>query len=543
MPGIKSWWKHGVIYQIYPRSFYDSNNDGTGDIPGIIQKLDYLSDLGITGIWLSPVNTSPMYDFGYDISNYRDIEPVFGSMTDFKLLLKEAHKRNIRIIMDLVINHTSHKHPWFIEARSSRDNHRRDWYIWHDGKNGKYPNNWMASFGGHAWQWDKTTRQYYLHTFLKEQPDVNWRNPQLKNAIFDMIRFWLDNGVDGFRLDVCNWYVKDALFRSNPYMIGPYPRPYDMQKHIYDRNQSETLDIIREFRMVLDSYDERMSVGEVYCEQPGDPEFAVTYYGDGHDGLHEVFDFSILHGKWNARKICESIQRWNLLVPVSGWPCHVLNNHDNPRSISRWGKKNDATEKAKVAAAMLLTLRGTPYLYYGEEIGMKDGKIPRKAMMDPLGIKYWPFHPGRDPQRTPMQWSAQANSGFSNTKPWLPINDDYPEVNVEAELADKESLLHWYKSLIALRNENAVLQLGDWFPIIRGENKILAYERSYDGQKVFVVLNFGTTTRKVELGGSRIWKVLQSTHKSHNQEFKGLDFWLGPFEATILKNIGPPMIK
>ena len=264
------WWKHGVIYQIYPRSFYDVSGDGTGDIPGITAKLDYLKDLGIEGIWLSPINVSPMFDFGYDISNYNDIDPVFGKLVDFERLLNEAHNRGIRIIMDLVMNHTSHLHPWFKESASSKDNPKRDWYIWKDPVRGRSPNNWMAAFGGRAWEFDKKTGQYYLHLFLTEQPDVNWRNPELKKAIFDMVRFWLDKGVDGFRLDVCNFFVKDEQFRSNPFGIGPNaPRPYDLQDHIYDRDQPETHTILKEFRSILDGYAERMSVGEIAVENPG----------------------------------------------------------------------------------------------------------------------------------------------------------------------------------------------------------------------------------------------------------------------------------
>ena len=293
MPEKKIWWKHGIVYQIYPRSFYDSNGDGIGDITGIISRLDYIESLGVDAIWLSPVNRSPMFDFGYDVSDYREIDPIFGKTEDYFALIKECHKRDLKIIMDLVFNHSSHLHPWFIESRSSRDNQKSDWYIWRDGEKGKYPNNLMGVFGGRAWEWDDTRQQYYLHLFLKEQPDFNWHSHELRQAVYEEIRYWLDAGVDGFRLDVINFFVKDKELRNNPLTLGRYPRPHDMQKHIYDRNQPELHDILRDMRSMLDAYDSRMMVGETYADDMNQA-MPASYMGDGNDELHLAFDFSTM---------------------------------------------------------------------------------------------------------------------------------------------------------------------------------------------------------------------------------------------------------
>jgi len=536
-----AWWREGVIYQIYPRSFCDSNNDGIGDIPGIISRLDYLSDLGIDGIWLSPINTSPMFDFGYDISDYRGIDPVFGTLADFDELLKEAHRRKIRIILDLVMNHSSHLHPWFIESRSSRDNPKRDWYIWRDGKGRRPPNNWMAAFGGRAWEWDEKTRQYYLHSFLKEQPDFNWRNEKCREALFGEIRYWLDRGVDGFRLDVVNYFVKDDRFRSNPLGIGQYPRPYELQKHIYDRDRPEMHDILREFRSLLDSYEERMSVGEIGTEYPGNPALSASYLGNGDDELHLAFDFSLVFMKWSARGFFKCINDYMSAVPAKGWPCHVLSNHDVPRGISRYAGSKDpevAKRRAMVAAVLLLTLRGTPFLYYGEELGMKEGRLKRKQIVDPVGRRYWPFHKGRDGARTPMQWSASENAGFGSGSPWLPVNPDYREVNVERESRDPSSLLNLHKKLIALRKGSRALRGGSWVPAVGGLDDVIAYFREAGRERLFVALNFGEKSRPVEIDGGGNFKVLFSTHRKTGEAQKGLRFNLAPNEATVFQIIG-----
>ncbi|HNX60747.1 MAG TPA: alpha-amylase family glycosyl hydrolase, partial [Spirochaetota bacterium] len=325
------WWKHGVIYQIYPRSFADSDNDGIGDLRGITAKIDYLSWLGVDAIWLSPVYASPMHDFGYDIADYRSIDPLFGTLGDFDELLAAAHARSIRVIMDLVINHTSHMHQWFLESRLSRGNPKRDWYIWRDGKNGGPPNNWMSAFGGPAWTFDPVTSQYYLHSFLEEQPDLNWRNPALREAVYSDMRFWLDRGVDGFRLDVVNWFMKDRFFRDNPSILGIGK----LQRHIHDRNHIDTHIITRELRAITDMYRDRMLVGEVFSLPPGDPALSARFLGNGSDELHLAFDFSLIYRFWNARLYYKCIRRWMKKIPREGWPCHVLSNHDQRRSASR----------------------------------------------------------------------------------------------------------------------------------------------------------------------------------------------------------------
>ena len=529
------WWKEGIIYQIYPRSFYDASGDGIGDLRGITEKLDYIKNLGITGIWLSPINQSPMFDFGYDISDYRKIDPAFGTLEDMNLLITEAHKRGIKIILDLVINHTSHLHPWFIESRSSRTNSKRDWYIWHDGKNGKVPNNWMASFGGRAWEWDKETSSYYLHTFLPQQPDVNWRNNDLKKAMFGEISFWLDRGVDGFRLDVVNWFIKDAEFRNNPATLGRYPRPYDLQKHIYDRDRPETHDIIRDFRKLLDSYDERMSVGEVFHEKPGNHALSASYLGNGEDELHLAFDFSLVFEKWDARRFFQRIEGVYKALPEAGWPCFVLSNHDNPRSATRFGKGAKGKARAKAALTLLLTLKGTPFLYYGEEIGMVDGQIKRQDIVDPVGKRYWPFNKGRDSQRRPMQWTSGPWGGFSRTKPWLPLHPDYADKNVEAQEINHSSLLNYVKGLTALRNTRTALRRGSWQPLDKGEANILSYYRTHEKEGLFILINF--KGKQIDYTLPERLKVLYSTHRQPAELAENTHIKLFPWEASVFEAV------
>lgn len=539
MPAEKkdyTWWKHGVIYQIYPRSFNDSDGDGIGDIPGIIEKLDYLADLGIDGIWLSPINLSPMFDFGYDISDYRSIDPAFGTIDDFKKLIAEAHRRNIHIIMDLVINHSSHLHPWFIESRSDRESPKRDWYIWHEGTEGKYPNNWMAAFGGHAWEWDRHTEQYYLHLFLKEQPDLNWRNPELKKAVFQDIRFWLDLGVDGFRLDVINYIVKDREFRSNPYWIHKTnPRRHDMQRHDYDRNRPETHEILRELRKLMDEYGETMTVGEIYPNEGiMEPETSASYLGNGHDELHLAFDFSPVYTKFKAGDFKNILSRWYDTIPAEGWPCHVLSNHDQSRSMSRLAK--GSIEKAKLLNALLLTQRGTPFLYYGEEIGMTDGKVPRKEIVDPVGKKYWPFHPGRDPERTPMQWDDSPGAGFTTGNSWLPIPRTHRDINAAGQTGKNGSLLEFTRSLITLRKTSEAMQRGSW-QLLESHKDILAYIRGGKKEAFTVILNFSKKPVLLDIENQKEWMVTLGTHRAEGSSLQEDTVTLQPFEALILKKV------
>jgi alpha-glucosidase len=506
MTGDYLWWRDGVIYQIYPRSFADSNGDGIGDLPGILSRLDYLRDLGIAAVWLSPIYRSPMKDFGYDVSDYYDIAPVFGTLADFDELVRAAHARGIRIVMDMVMNHTSDEHPWFLESRSGQDSPRRDWYIWRDPRPGhKPPNNWQAAFGGSAWEFDERTGQYYLHLFLPGQPDLNWRNPEVKQAMFDVWRFWLDRGVDGFRLDVAHMLVKHPDLPDNPPRFGL--RGYERQHHFYHENLPETHAIWKEFRKLLDQYPERMAVGEV------SPESAAGYYGDGNDELHLAFNFGLLRRPWNPGAFQRIITDWEAHLPAGAWPCWVLSNHDVRRHISRWGSGPRGDARAKVAATLLLTLRGTPFLYYGEEIGIREGKIPRAEIVDPPGRRYWPFYKGRDGCRTPMQWDTGPNAGFTSGKPWLRLSRDVERINVERELTDPDSLLSHYRRLIALRNATPALQRGSYRPVIERPNDVMAYVREHQGQRILVCLNFAARPAQVNLRavGDGEWHVLLST--------------------------------
>jgi len=477
----------------------DSNADGIGDLRGIIQKLDYLGDgtessLGIDGIWLSPFFRSPMRDFGYDISDYRDVDPIFGTLDDFKELLFEAHKRNIRVIIDLVLNHTSDQHPWFQESRRSREGPRADWYLWHSGRNGRPPNNWFCQFElKNAWWYEPQRGQYYLGTFTRHQPEVNWRNPGLRREMLDLVRFWLDMGVDGFRLDVVNWFVKDQELRSNPLSL----RDIDLHRHIYDRNRPETIDICRELRALTDSYSDRMMVGEVYTD---DPEISAAYYGSGGDALHLVFYFDLLFQPWSAEKISRSLGRWYSRLPGGAWPTFTLSNHDNVRHAARYSAGRWTGARARVAAALLLTLRGTPFLYYGEELGMSGGKLRRRDLVDPLSRKTWPFKRfRRDLARTPMQWNGTPNAGFTRARPWLPVDPSFASVNVEAQAASGDSLLAFYKRLIRLRKEHPALAEGEIRFLPECLPAVLAYVREHESGKVLVALNFTGKRARAEV--------------------------------------------
>jgi alpha-glucosidase len=518
-PNSETWWREGVFYQIYPRSFADSNGDGNGDLGGILAHLDHLNDgtpqsLGVDAIWLSPIYPSPFDDMGYDVSDYCDIHPMFGSLQDFDNLLRAAHQRNLRLLMDLVFNHTSYLHPWFQESRSSRQNPKRDWYIWKDpSPRGKVPNNWQSVFGGSAWEWDEATQQYYYHMFLPQQPDLNWRNPAVREALYDVMRFWLERGVDGFRLDVVNAYFKDALFRDNPPRFGL--RGYDRQKHLYDKDQPELLDVYAEMRQLLDSYPERMCVGEV---MDGHPELNARYCGEGK--LHLIFDFNFTRQPWHPAAFQNAVLRAEANLPPGGWPCYTLSNHDISRHLSRYGGRYPH-ERAKVAAAMLLTLRGTPFLYQGEEIGMRDGKIPYAMIQDPPGKRYYPFYKGRDPVRTPIPWDDSAGGGFTSGKPWLPLNSDYRQVNVAAQRDDPNSVFSFYRKLIWLRKDCPALRRGSFEPLIRRPSDGLAYLRRSEGQTILVALNFFALPATLRLDfdlPAQKWRTILGTHREADEE-------------------------
>ena len=492
MTGNLLWWQRGIIYQIYPRSFMDSNGDGVGDLSGIISKLDYHEWLGVDAIWLSPISPSPMVDFGYDVADYTEIDPIFGTLDDFDQLLYEAHRREIRVIFDFVANHSSDQHPWFIESRSSRDNPKRDWYIWRDPRpDGGPPNNWLSSFGGSAWTWDPQTEQYYFHEYFEQQPDLNWRNPEVRQAMLDVLRFWLDRGVDGFRLDAIWHLMKDARLRDNPPnpFYEPTQSPYDRLIPAYNSDRPEMFNVLREMREVIDEYEERLLIGELYLPI----ERLVAYYGPNGDILHLPHNFHLLRQPWDALHIGAVIDFYEGRLPDFAWPNWVLSNHDNSRMASRIGPN-----QARVAAMLLLTLRGTPTLYYADELGLPDVAIPSEMIQDPEEHTIPGLHLGRDPERTPMQWDAGPNAGFTSGTPWLPLSDDYDLLNVEAQRNDPTSMLTMQRRLIALRRDEPALVVGDYAPLRTGDN-LLAYTREHDGTTFLIVLNLGGEAQELVL--------------------------------------------
>src|SRR6478752_4514506 len=500
----KVWWRHGIFYQIYPRSFQDSNADGVGDIKGIIERLPYLRSLGIYAIWLSPIFPSPMADFGYDISDYVGIDPLFGSMADFDALVAAAHAAGLKVILDLVPNHTSDQHLWFAESRKSRDNPKRDWYIWRDpAADGGPPNNWMSEFGGSAWQYDAATGQYFYHAFLAAQPDLNWRNPAVRKAMYDVMRFWLRKGVDGFRVDVIWHLIKDAEFRDNP----PNPDfregrpPHEKVLPLYSNDQAEVHDAIAEMRRVVDEFDARVLIGEIYLP----PKRLVAYYGRDLGGAHLPFNFALLSAPWHARQIEKIIGDYEAELPRGAWPNWVLGNHDRPRVTSRVGQ-----DQARVAAMLLLTLRGTPTLYYGDEIGMHQVAIAPDQVRDPFEKNVPGIGVGRDGCRTPMQWNAMPYAGFSTSTPWLPVADDFLHENVVNLDADAGSILSLYRALIALRKKLPALVTGNYAPIA-AEGDLLLYRRQGSERSVVIALNLGAEPVELQseaLGGEILLSTL-----------------------------------
>lgn len=477
------WWQSGTIYQIYPRSFQDSNGDGVGDLDGIRSRLDYLTWLGVDALWISPIFPSPMADFGYDVADYCDIHPLFGSLAAFDALVADAHARKLKVILDFVPNHTSDQHPWFRESRSSRDNPKRDWYVWRDGKSGDAPpNNWLSQFGGPAWTFDAVTRQWYLHSFLRQQPDLNWRNPEVRAAMYAVLDFWLKRGVDGFRVDVIWLLIKDEALRDNPVNPGWEPGQSEHRRtlNIHNADQPEVHDIIADMRRVLDRYHERVLIGEIYLPV----EKLVTYYGKDLAGAQMPFNFQLILAAWNAPTIARLIEDYERNLPPGGWPNWVLGNHDQPRIAARIG-----AAQARVAAMLLLTLRGTPTLYYGDELGLGRVTIPPDAVQDPWEKNEPGLGLGRDPSRTPMQWDAGRNAGFTTAdKPWLPLDADYARMNVQALRAQPQSLLNLYRALLDLRRQHLALSSGS-FTLISSDADTLIFERSLRDERLIVALN------------------------------------------------------
>jgi alpha-glucosidase len=512
------WWQHAVFYEIYPRSFADAKNTGIGNLAGVTAKLDYLKDLGIDAIWLTPVYPSPQVDFGYDIADYENIAPEYGTLADFDTLVAEAKKRNIKIIMDLVLNHTSDQHPWFRASRSSKTDPKRDWYVWHDPKaDGSPPNNWQSLFGHSAWTMDPLTKQYYYHFFYPEQPDLNWRNPQVKKAMFDVARFWLDRGAAGFRLDaICTLY-EDPQLRDNPIKPGQTNQYGDPEmEHKYNGNAQpeERHATLRELRNVLEAYPgQRVLIGETVADSV--PELSQMY-GKNLDEIQLPMNFFFTDvNKLSAPDFRKQIAAWDN-NPAHGWPVYLFSNHDQVRHYVRYGDGVHNDEIAKLTAAMMLTLRGTPILYYGEEIGMTNNDPKRvEDVKDPIGKIGWPKEKGRDGERTPMQWNADANAGFSTVPPWLPVSDNYKTHNVEAEQKDPHSILSFYKDLIQLRRKNPSLGDGKYEPLNETDNNVLSYLRKDKHGKggVLVALNMSNSpqTVKFDLTGKGVHGISAKT--------------------------------
>lgn len=494
------WWKTGVIYEIYPRSFADSNNDGIGDLNGITSKLDYLKDLGVDAIWITPCYPSPQVDFGYDISDYTAIAPEYGTLADFDKLVAEAKKRNIRIIMDLVMNHSSDKHKWFLESKSSKTNPKRDWYIWRDGKaEGQPPNNWQSLFGHSAWKFDPTTKQYYYHFFYPEQPDMNWRNPELKKAMFDAVRFWLDHGVAGFRLDAIGTLFEDPNFPDNPVKEGVNVFGDPNTEYKYNDKLPEVHDILKELRAVLDSYPgDRVLIGE--CSEPS-VEALSKMFGKNHDEIQLPMNFPLAFiNKLSAPEFRKQILEWDK-NPAGGQPLYFFSNHDQVRHNIRYGdgtgKSKD--EIAKLMGTLLLTVRGTPILYYGEELGMENNNPTRvEDVQDPIGKLGWPKEKGRDGERTPMQWNDTANGGFSTSKPWLPVPASAKTYNVKSEEGDSNSILNFYRKLIHIRNTEPAMRSGSFELLNDSDPNILSYLRKSDKESILVALNMTDKAQKIK---------------------------------------------
>lgn len=479
------WWQNAVFYEIYPRSFADSNNDGVGDLNGITSKLDYLKGLGIDAIWISPCFPSPQVDFGYDVSDYENIDPMYGTLADFDRLASESKKRGIHIILDFVVNHTSDQHPWFLDSKSSRSSEHRDWYIWRDGKGpGQPPNNWISLFGGSAWKFDPTTSQYYYHMFYAAQPDLNWRNPAVKDAMFGVEAWWYKRGVSGFRLDAVDTIFEDPNLHDNPILPGKNAYGDSNEENKYNQKLPGIHDVLRGLRKVADEYD-AVLIGET---QTADIAELNRYYGEGNDEVQLPMDF--LFARVDKLSPADFRKQIAAVNSARGWPTFVISNHDIVRSYDRYGDGQHNDQIAKLMAGLYLTLRGTPILYYGEEIGMKTTPPTRKEeVKDPIGITGWPREKGRDGERTPMQWDESENAGFSQAKPWLPVPPTYKTHNVADEAKDPDSVLSFYRAVLKLRHTNRALLDGNYVPLNENDQNVFSYLRTYKDEAVLVALN------------------------------------------------------
>lgn len=528
MANKNSWFSGSVIYQIYPRSFYDTNNDGVGDLRGITQKLDYLAgsdgSLGVDAIWLSPFYESPMVDFGYDVADHCAIDPVFGTMADFSELIEKAHERGIRVILDFIPNHVSDQHEWFREARTSKSSPKRDWFVWRDPKNdGTPPSNWLSVFGGSAWEFDATSKQYYLHTFLKQQPDLNWDNPKVRGAMQDIMKFWLDKGADGFRVDSVCWLSKNAELQDDPTNHDFDPRTnssYDSLDHIYSRDGTKLYPYLSELASVLDKYEDRVIVVEANPNLNKDKGYYLSFYNNVRPHVMAPFNFAVLNMPWDAKSVKHYIDAFQKGLSSDNNPIYVLSNHDKPRIVTRLGGN-----AARTAAVLLLTLPGSPFVYYGDEIGMENGVVIGSSALDPISGRETYTEAGRDPERTPMQWSDSANAGFSSVAPWLPIGKKYLQDNVLSEEDDESSMLSLYKRLISLRRGCEAIHHGRYVPFDVPEKDIFGFKRIVNDETIVVLLNFVAESRNVRIDGDILLSTCSNTSAGV----------LAPNEAQIIK--------
>lgn len=509
------WWRGAVIYQVYPRSFCDSNADGIGDLQGVVNKLDYIADLGVDALWVSPFFKSPMKDFGYDISDYRDVDPIFGTLADFDELLAESKKRDIKIMIDQVLSHTSDQHQWFEESRSSRDNPKADWYVWADAKaDGSEPNNWISIFGGSAWQWDEVRQQYYLHNFLSSQPDLNFHCDSMRSQLLKEIEFWLQRGVDGFRLDAINFCYHDKKLRDNP----PKPmsertgrgfspsNPYAGQYHYFDNTQDENLAFLEDVRSLLNKYPGTVALGEINSE---DSLKTLSEYTQGSSRLHMGYNFELLADEFSVEHIKQTVNSLEAVIG-QGWPCWAVSNHDVTRVVSRWGDGQHNAQFAKMSLALAASLRGTLCVYQGEELGFTEAEIAREQLQDPFGIEFWPEFKGRDGCRTPIAWNNESpNAGFSESVSWLPLAQEHIHNNVQGQQKDPQSVLNFYKKFLEWRHNQQTLTEGD-IEFIEGTPKdLLVLKRSYKRQSIIACFNLSPNEVEWTLPDKKLQQEIQ----------------------------------
>lgn len=532
------WWRGAVIYQVYPRSFQDTDGDGIGDIKGIIQRLPYIASLGVDAIWLSPFFTSPQADMGYDVSDYCDVDPMFGSLADFDAMMKEAKRLGLKVIIDQVISHTSDQHPWFKESRASRDNAKADWFVWAAAKpDGTAPNNWLSVFGGPAWEWDGVRKQYYMHNFLASQPDLNFHNREVQDAVLDAVKFWLDRGVDGFRLDTVNYYFHDKELRDNPPHVpdsedagldAPDVNPYGMQSHLYDKTQPENIEFLKRFRALLDQYPDRTTVGEV-----GDGARSlktVAAYTSGGDKLHMCYTFDLLGPDFTPSHIRHCVESFQKQVK-DGWVCWAFSNHDVTRHVSRFVQQPQEREAvARLAISVLSTLRGSICLYQGEELGLPEAELSFEDLRDPYGIRFWPAFKGRDGCRTPMVWdTAKDQAGFSTAKPWLPVSAEHQALAVDAQEADVASVLAHYRATLAFRKAHPALADGDMEFLATNED-VLAFTRSKGEERLLFVFNLRRGPQEISVPtGLKVKESIVLPGLSGQQV--GSEIHLGPLDG------------